>query len=150
MAAARIVSDSIIIDASPEQIFDLIADPRQHHLIDGSGAVQGTVSGPDRLSHGARFGMEMRIGLPYRITNTVTEYDENRRIAWQHWAKHTWRYELEPVAAGTRVTESWDWSTSPFTRVLELVRFPAKNKHAIRQSLIQLKRLVEGIDDSMS
>jgi len=143
MPFERIVSDSIVIDASPEQVFDILADPRRHRLIDGSGSVQGTLSGPDRLSHGARFGMNMRIGLPYRITNTVIEYDENRRIAWQHWARHTWRYELEPAGAGVRVTESWDWSTSPVARVMELVRFPAKNKLAIRQTLIRLKQQSE-------
>lgn len=146
MPSSRIVSDSIVIDCSPERIFDVLADPRQHRLIDGTGAVQGTASGPDRLSLGARFGMQMRIGLAYRITNSVIEYDENRRIAWQHAAKHTWRYDLEPVAAGTRVTESWDWSTSPFAWVLELARFPAKNKRAIRQTLVRLKRLAESAE----
>lgn len=143
MASAQLVSDSIVIDASPGRIFDVLADPRQHSLIDGSGALQGTVSGPDRLSQGARFGMSMKIGLPYRVTNTVIEYDENRRIAWQHMARHTWRYELEPVGDGVRVTETWDWSTSPVGRLMELVGFPAKNKHAIRQSLIRLKRVTE-------
>ncbi len=143
MPSTRIVSDSIVIDASPARIFDILADPRQHRLIDGSGAVRGTVSGPDRLSKGARFGMNMRIGVPYRVINTVVEYDENRRIAWQHMARHTWRYELEPVGYGVRVTESWDWSTSPVARLMELVGFPAKNKQAIRQSLIRLKRATE-------
>lgn len=137
MAPSRIVSDSIVIGSSPERIFDILADPRQHRLLDASGAVRGVVSGPDRLSKGARFGMNMRIGLPYRIVNTVIEYDENRRIGWQHLARHTWRYELEPVADGVLVTESWDWSTSPAARVLELVRYPAKNKLAIRKTLLQ-------------
>ncbi|MBA2390386.1 MAG: SRPBCC family protein [Geodermatophilaceae bacterium] len=143
MSSSRIVSDSIVIDSPPERIFDILADPRQHRLIDGSGALQGTVSGPERLSHGARFGMHMRIGLPYRVTNTVIEYDENRRIAWQHLARHTWRYELEPAADGVRVTESWDWSTSPVARLMEFARFPAKNKNSIRATLIRLKRAAE-------
>lgn len=150
MASARIVSDSIVIDSSAERIFDLLADPRQHPLIDGSGAVQGTVSGPDRLTHGARFGMRMRLGLPYRVTNTVIEYEENRRIAWQHLARHTWRYELEPVGDGTRVTESWDWSPSPVARLMELARFPARNHRAIRQSLIRLKRAAEAPEPNLA
>jgi hypothetical protein len=143
MSSPRIISDSILIDASAEQIFDILADPRRHRSIDGSGAVQGLVSGPDRLSEGARFGMQMKIGLPYRITNTVIEYDENRRIGWQHLARHTWRYELEPTGAGTRVTESWNWSTSPVARLMEFARYPARNKHAIRATLIRLKRAAE-------
>jgi len=143
MSRPRIVSDSIVIDGSTEQIFDLLADPRQHRLIDGSGAVQGLVSGPDRLGHGARFGMQMKVGLPYRITNTVVEYDENRLIGWQHLARHVWRYELEPVREGTRVTESWDWSGSPYARVLEFLGFPSRNRQGIAASLPKLKALAE-------
>ena len=40
------------------------------------------------------------------------EFEENRRIAWAHVGGHRWRYELEEVDGGTRVTESFDWSTS--------------------------------------
>ncbi|CAN5219863.1 hypothetical protein BH20ACT5_BH20ACT5_16740 [soil metagenome] len=143
MPTARIISDSIRIESPPEPIFAILADPRQHQLIDGSGAIQDTISGPDRLSLGATFGMKMKIGLPYAVKNTVVEYDENRRIAWRHLARHTWRYELEPEDGATLVTESWDWSTSPVARLIELVGFPAKNKKSIRGTLRRLKESVE-------
>jgi len=143
MPTARIVSDSILVDCAAEKIFDILADPRQHRRIDGSGAITGSLSGPERLSLGAEFGMQMKIGLPYRITNTVVEYDEDRLIAWQHRARHTWRYQLDPDGERTRVTESWDWSASPVARLMELWRFPAKNKNAIRATLIRLKRAAE-------
>ena len=35
--------------------------------------------------------------MPYRISSTVMEFVENRLIAWAHFGKHRWRYELELV-----------------------------------------------------
>jgi uncharacterized protein YndB with AHSA1/START domain len=102
-----------IIDAPPEEIFEVLARPGRHAEIDGSGSVRRAVRGPERLAPGARFGMAMRIGLPYRITNTVVEFEEGRRIAWRHLGRHIWRYELEPMAGGTQVTETFDWSQVP-------------------------------------
>ena len=107
------VSRTRLVPAAPQEVFDLLADPRQHALIDGSGTVQGAVSGPDRLSPGAKFGMSMKMGLPYRIQNTVEEFEEGRRIAWRHAGRHRWRYELEAVEGGTQVTETFDTSTVP-------------------------------------
>ena len=52
------------------------------------------------------------MGVPYLTKNTVVEYDEDRLIAWRHLGKHRWRYELEPVEGGTKVTETFDWSTA--------------------------------------
>ncbi|MDA2993225.1 MAG: polyketide cyclase / dehydrase and lipid transport, partial [Actinomycetota bacterium] len=60
----RTTADRIIIDAPAEQIFDLIADPRAHSLFDGSGTLQGSISGPERLYLGAKFAMAMKIRVP--------------------------------------------------------------------------------------
>ena len=146
MASSRIISDSIVVDTSAEAIFTILADPSAHHEIDGSQSLQGATTSQNgrRLVLGDRFGMNMKIGLPYKVKNTVVEYDENRLIAWQHFAKHTWRYELDELAPGrTRVTESWDWSGSPFARLMELAGFPDRNRKGIGASLVKLKALAE-------
>lgn len=144
MTGERIVSDSIVIDAPAGRIFDLLADPRRHATFDGSGSLRTTISGPQRLGPGDRFGMQMRIVLPYRVTNTVTEYEQDRRIAWQHLARHTWRYELAADGPDrTTVTESWDWSGSPVARPMELMHFPARNAQSIRRTLRRLKQVME-------
>ena len=52
--------------------------------------------------------MDMKMGIPYKIRNTVTEFEEGRRIAWRHAGGHVWRYLLEPADGGTLVTEQWD------------------------------------------
>ena len=103
----KVISESVDVDAPPEVVFAILSDPRQHARIDGSGSVRELVKGPERLSKGATFGMDMKLfGLPYKIRNTVVEYDENRQIAWRHFGGHRWRYVLEPTEwrdAGHRV-----------------------------------------------
>jgi len=134
----------ITIKAPANAIFDVIADPRQHSAIDGSGTVQGNVSGPQRLSLGAKFGMSMKIGLPYTMSNTVVEFEEGRRIGWRHIGRHTWRYELEPVDETTTVvTETFDGGTSWFPPALNLINAYDNNQKAAAKSLVNLKTLVE-------
>jgi uncharacterized protein YndB with AHSA1/START domain len=143
----RVVSASTTIDAPPEVVFAIVADPRQHPRIDGSGSVRGVVTGPDRLEKGDRFGVSMKLfGVPYTISNRVVEFEPDRRIAWRHFGAHRWRYELEPTAdGGTRVTETWDatrydrlWATG-----LRLLRFPERNRKGITATLERLKRAAE-------
>jgi len=147
MASPRIISDSIIVETTPEAVFAILADPAAHPEIDGTQSLQGVTSTQTtgrRLALGDRFGMNMKIGLPYKVKNTVVEYDENRLIAWQHFAKHTWRYELDEFESGrTRVTESWDWSRSPVALGMELLGFPDRNRKGISASLVKLKALAE-------
>ena len=135
---SRSVSRSVVVPAPPGEVFALLADPRRHAEIDGSGTVKGVVSGPERLSLGSRFGMRMRLGVPYVISNEVVELEPDRRIAWRHLGHHVWRYELEPVDGGTRVTETFDWGPARAPRVLELLGVPARNARAVEATLERL------------
>ena len=143
----RIVTESIEVAAPAATVFAILADPRQHARIDGSGSVQEIVEGPERLERGSQFGAQMRLfGVPYRISNRVVEFEEGRRIAWRHFGGHRWRYELEPVGADrTRVTESFDYSMyGPGPRlVIELLRFPSRNRDGIRATLVRLRDAAE-------
>lgn len=133
----------IRIDAPPWLVFDLLANPHMHARFDGSGTVQRAVDGPSRLSLGARFSMSMRIGLPYRISNTVVEFEENRRIAWRHVGGHRWRYELVPDEDGTIVVETFDGSTARLPKALNLMNAYENNEKAIAKTLVRLKALAE-------
>lgn len=135
---------SRVIEASPEAIFDVIADPARHGEIDGSGMVQNVRGEAARLELGSKFGMDMKFGpIPYRISNEVVEFEENRLIAWAHFGGHRWRYELEPVDGGTKVTESFDWSTSKFPQGIELMGYPKKHPANMEATLERLAALVE-------
>jgi uncharacterized protein YndB with AHSA1/START domain len=143
---ARIISESVEVDAPPAVVFAILADPGQHSRIDGSGSVQQLIKGPERLSRGARFGMDMKLfGMPYKIRNTVVEFEEDKRIAWRHFGGHRWRYVLEPTGGGTTVTESFDYSRHPlFGRlVIELAGFPGRNRQGIADTLVKLKEAAE-------
>jgi uncharacterized protein YndB with AHSA1/START domain len=140
-----IVSRSLVIAAPADRIFGILADPRRHPEFDGSGSVRGVVSGPQRLSLGAKFGMDMRLGVPYRVSSRVKEFEEGRRIAWAHIGGHRWRYELEPVGdSTTRVTETFDATTARSARALKLMDAYNRNARAIEETLPRLAALAEG------
>jgi uncharacterized protein YndB with AHSA1/START domain len=141
------VSVERVISAPPEKIFDVLADPSEHPVIDGSGTVKDTRGDqPARLSLGAKFGMSMRLGIPYVIKNTVVEFEEGRLIAWRHFGGHRWRYELEPVDGGTNVRETYDWSTAILgTRLyIEMSGWPKRAEKAMTQTLERLDSRVTG------
>ena len=144
MASNRTVAVSRVVPAPADAIFDILADPSRHAEIDGSGTVINARGGASRLALGDRFTMDMRIGVPYRMANTVVEFEEGRRIAWRHFGGHTWRYELEPTDAGTVVTETFDWSTSRAPWFIELVGYPERHPAAMATTLHRLEALVTG------
>ena len=138
-------SATVTVAAPPATVFAIVADPRQHPRIDGSGTVRDAVSGPDRLELGSRFGMSMKMGAPYRISNKVVEHEPDRLIAWRHVGLHRWRYELTPTAdGGTEVTETWDLSHYPAPlRALLSGLFGEKTQAAIDATLVKLKSAAE-------
>jgi uncharacterized protein YndB with AHSA1/START domain len=139
----RKVSVSRVIAADRQAIFDVLADPAMHPVIDGSGTVRDVQEGgPERLSEGARFGMSMRMGAPYKILNTVVEFTEGERIAWRHFHGHRWRYELRDVDGGTEVTETFDWSTARTKLTLELAGIPKRNEAGMVRTLERLEEVM--------
>jgi uncharacterized protein YndB with AHSA1/START domain len=134
-----LVSESKVIAADPQTLFDIVADPQMHPRIDGSGTVQAArPGGAARLALGATFGMDMRVGASYKITNTVVEFDEPRLLAWRHRVGHVWRYRFEPVDGGTRVTEEWDARSTKTRLALRLAGYPARNRTGIIATLDRL------------
>jgi len=144
--APRRTAARIVIEAPAQQIFDLIADPRCHPLFDGSGTLQGSISGPLRLHLGAKFGMAMKIKVPYRITNTVVDFEEGRKISWSHLMKWRWSYELRDLGSGkTEVTETFDAHDIPWlaAKWLDATGSLELNPKWMAKSLVQLKALCE-------
>jgi len=137
-----------------EAIFAFLADPRRHQEIDGSGALRGSKNGPELVKLGDQFTMAMKLGVPYKMESTIIEFEDNRRIAWQSrppgfkgklFGGRIWRYELEPVDGGTRVTESWDISQEKGTR--PLLRAGAVRKHtreSMNATLEKIEKLLAG------
>jgi len=141
-----------VIPAPPEKIFELLADPRRHRDIDGSGTVRDVKGDakdqPARLTLGSRFAMSMKLGIPYSMVSEVIEFEDGRRIAWQSRPPiggrlaggRIWRYELEPVEGGTRVRESWDISQEKIKAVVRPAR--KRTREAMERTLARIEELV--------
>jgi uncharacterized protein YndB with AHSA1/START domain len=141
-----------VIPAPADQIFAILADPSRHHEIDGSGTVKTAKEASHRVKLGDKFGMSMKLGLPYTMVSTVIELEDDRRIAWQSrppgvFGKisggRIWRYELEPVDGGTRVTETWDISQEVGTKfLLTNSRTHKHTREAMEKTLENIEKLL--------
>lgn len=133
----------IVVDASPSEVFAFMQRPANHRLIDGSGHVQDAADESQRLTgEGDRFGMSMRWFMPYRITNVVTEFEQDRRLAWRHFGGHTWRWEFAPAGEGrTQVTETFDPTTArlPVLVYRWMYGFPKAYDRQIQRTLANLR-----------
>jgi uncharacterized protein YndB with AHSA1/START domain len=148
------ISVERIIDAPAQQIFALIADAGKHYRFDGSGTVDHSAEPSQPLTLGSKFGMSMRgrpetLFLPYRTTNTVIEYEADRRIAWKTTigplgliGGRIWRYELEPRESGTLVRETWDVSADRQRPMLKMGSTPRQAEDGMRATLERISALL--------
>lgn len=148
------ISASRVIKADPQKIFDVLADPTLHHVIDGSGTVRRAKGASRKLALGDKFSTNMRLYVPYRMTNKVVEYTEGRAIAWSHIGGWRWRYELEPITHGehagsTRVTETFDWAPSKAGFYVTAVGWPKKNLAAMKKTLARLDAFVSNTNSAL-
>ena len=159
------VSVERVINAPAADIFALIADAGSHSSFDGSGTVDHSTEKSAPLSLGSKFGMSMRgrpesLFLPYRTTNTVIEFEPDRRIAWKTTmgpggliGGRIWRYELRPADSGhlppegqregTLVRETWDVSQDRQRPMLRMGSMPKQAEDGMRATLERIAALVE-------
>lgn len=142
MQRIRSVSATRVIATTPARIFDVLADPRQHPLLDGSGTVVNVRRAPERLFLGATFAMDMNNRISYLTRNKVVVFEENKAIAWHHWAQFVWRYDLEAVPEGTRVTESFAYD-KPWAFVIILLGWPERNRLGMEATLQRIEQLLK-------
>lgn len=145
----RVVSASRVIDARPETIFELIADPSRQPEWDGNDNLAQAEGGQRVRGVGEMFAVRITTRDLIR-ENYVVEFEEGRRIAWNPASEgeepsgHLWRWELEPVEGGTQVTHTYDW-----TELRDEARLPrARNTKAenLRASLDRLAKLAEKLE----
>jgi uncharacterized protein YndB with AHSA1/START domain len=152
-AQQTVVSVDRVIDAPPAALFAVLADATRHPEIDGSGQlVKAKEGAAQRLALGSTFGMSMKMGVPYTVTNTVIEFEQDRRIAWQtvlagplgrFLGGRIWRYELEPVDGATKVTESWDLSQDKQAFFLKNPKVGQATATSMSKSLDRLAEITE-------
>ena len=121
------------ISAPAGEIFQVLADPRNHLALDGSGMLREVASGTAIRGVGDVFVMRMyftELG-DYHMINHVVEFEPGRRIGWEpeagrghpnaepgaerpaRWGQR-WSFELAPEGPdATVVTEIFDCSRVP-------------------------------------
>jgi uncharacterized protein YndB with AHSA1/START domain len=151
-AQHTVVSVDRVITAPAAALFAVLADATRHPDIDGSGQlVKAREGASQHLTLGSVFGMSMKMGVPYTVSNTVVEFEQDRRIAWQtvlagpfgrFLGGRIWRYELEPVDGGTKVTETWDLSEDKQAFFLKSPKIGQHTATGMSKSLDRLAELV--------
>lgn len=142
----RIVSASRLVQARPETIFELIADPTRHPDWDGNDNLARAKT-QDRITGvGQVFAIVITVDDLIR-ENYVVEFEEGRLIAWNPASEgkapsgHLWRWEVEPVGDGARITHTYDW-----TKLQDEKRLPrARNtkESNLRASIDRLAEIAE-------
>ena len=156
MEAERVTA-STTIEASPEAVFAVLADPSAHADIDGTGWVRESLDGDRITAVGQVFRMAMyhpnHPHKDYKIANRVEVFDEPRAIAWQPGTESPetgelsfggwiWRYDLGATdPSRTTVTLTYDWSAVQ-PQVREHLQFPPFEQAHLDNSLRHLSDLV--------
>ena len=156
MESERVVV-SKTIEATPEAVFAVLADPSAHADIDGTGWVRESLDRSRITAAGQVFRMAMchpnHPDKDYKVANRVEVFDEPRAIAWQpgtelpetgelSFGGWIWRYDLEATGPSrTTVTLTYDWSAVP-APVREHIQFPPFGLDHLDNSLQHLSDLV--------
>jgi len=156
MAEERIRA-TIVIDATAEAVFAVLADPAKHAAIDGTGWVRQALDRRPLAAAGQTFRMAMyHEGHPdggYQIVNRVLAFDPPRAISWEpgydrgdgslSFGGWVWRYDLDGVGpTKTRVILTYDWSAVPDAARRNFERFPPFPPEHLGNSLAHIAALV--------
>jgi uncharacterized membrane protein len=139
---------SIDVSASPEVVWEFVADPR-HYLHFMSGVTRWEVAGEPSQGSGARYRMLMRVGsAEVGGLIEIVEFDPCRELAWTSVTgiDQRGRWRLRPVSPGrTRVELRISYGVAGsglLGWLAERVAAPTVSGH-LRRTLEQLKRQVE-------
>ena len=145
------------IEAAPDAVFAVLANPATHTEIDGTGWVRSSLDAAPLTRTGQVFRMAMfhenHPDKDYEMANRVEYFDRPREIGWKPGQESpetgelgfggwVWRYELASSdPSQTTVTLTYDWSAVP-PPVREFIQFPPFGQEYLDRSLQHLAELV--------
>ncbi|GAB2848178.1 SRPBCC family protein [Actinocorallia aurea] len=105
-----VAEESVLIDASPDEVFAAVSDPRQ--VVRWSPEVFKVWVRDEPVEEWSRFvGFNRRGPFVWFTSCEVSVYDPGRVFAFRvttfRMEVALWGYRLEPVGSGTRLTEYW-------------------------------------------
>jgi uncharacterized protein YndB with AHSA1/START domain len=146
---------SVHIDASPEQVYALVADVTRMGEWSPETYRCRWLDGADGPAVGARFkGYNRRGRARWSNTLKVLAADPGREFAFRRDVLHCgvcdWRYRMQPEGAGTRLTESYevvepDWAITNWFNglVLGVEDRDADLQQGLRTTLERIKQAAE-------
>lgn len=145
------------IGTTPAAIFAVLTDPTRHHETEPGDWVRSAVDSDPITATGQVFAINMFIeaaGGHYVMHNLVTEYVQDRTIAWLPGARTDgadieyggwwWRYDLAPHQSGTVVTLTYDWTDTPEATRAAVGGLPSVPESFLVASLAALENSVVG------
>jgi hypothetical protein len=113
MTESFTLSESIVVAASPEEVYDVVADVRRtgewSPVCEACWWADGDEPGADGPRVGAWFhGRNVTADRTWETRSQVVAADRGREFGWLvNGSLVSWRYTMEPEGTGTRLTELW-------------------------------------------
>ncbi|WP_102145425.1 SRPBCC family protein [Mycobacterium hubeiense] len=144
------------IDATPAEVFAVLADPTRHKDTEPGDWVRDAVDTEPITGTGQIFAVNMFLefaGGHYVMHNLVNVFEKDRAIGWlpgqlDDAGNHdpggwSWRYDLAPNGDGTEVTLTYDWTGTPQSFRDEIGGMPPFPEQFLVESLEALARSVK-------
>jgi hypothetical protein len=150
-------SVTVHMAAAADRVWDLVSDITRVGEFSPETFEAQWLDGASGPALGARFRGHVRRngrGPVYWTACTVTACDPGRAFAFAvggpgRTTVNTWRYQLEPGAGGTDVTESFELPGTPLLRLYWMIAGFARgrtNLDGMRVTLEKIKAVVEAAD----
>jgi len=143
-------SVTVSMAASPEEIWDLIADVRNTGKFSPETFEAEWLDGATGPALGARFRGHVRrneIGPVYWTTCRVTACEPGREFGFEVMvgdrAVNNWHYRLAPAGAGTDVTESFRLNMNPLMALYSVFGGQLRRRRNLRDMRKTLERIKE-------
>jgi uncharacterized protein YndB with AHSA1/START domain len=137
----------VVVDASPDQVFGVLTDVTR--IAEWSHECQSAewLGGANRAEVGATFRGRNQVNrFGWSRVCTVTQVETGRAFGYRTSGgvpsdSTAWSFRLEPVGAGTRITQRYE--VIKFSRALELLTYAFVPAHrdrrpALREDLVRL------------
>ena len=145
-------SASVIINRAPAEVFAVVADITRTGEWSPECMSGRWVDGASGPAVGAKFEGDNKVviaGIPMKkwtTTSEVTAYAPGEVFEFVAEGFTTWRYELEPTGAGTKLTESFSFDASTGMQGFiyeKLLRRSRSMEKGIQATLTNIKAVLE-------
>ena len=145
-------STSIVIDRPVDEVFAAISDVTRTGEWSPECIGCRWVGGATQAAKGATFEGDNKIAIggmtlkKWTTTSKVSELVDGKVFEFVAEEYTTWRYELEPSGAGTKITESYRYTSKPGMQTFiygTLLRRPAAMNKGMAKTLARLKAALE-------